>query len=35
MFNKKSIKVILLGDSWVGKTNLINVALGNGFDSYT
>ena len=32
MSNGNSIKVILLGESGVGKTNLINVALDKGFD---
>ena len=30
---KVKIKVILIGDSGVGKTNLINIATGNGFDA--
>ena len=29
----KEIKVILIGDSGVGKTNLINIALGLGFNA--
>ena len=29
------IKVILVGDSGVGKTNLINVCVGKDFNSYT
>ena len=32
MSNENSIKIILLGESGVGKTNLINVALDKGFD---
>ena len=30
---QSEIKVILIGDSGVGKTNLINIATGNGFDA--
>ena len=33
--NKNAIKAILLGESGVGKTNLINVALGMEFDEYS
>ena len=32
---EKGIKVILLGESGVGKTNLIRVAMGNPFDKST
>ena len=32
MSNENSIKIILLGESGVGKTNLIRVALDQGFD---
>jgi len=30
--SKKSLKIILLGESGVGKTNLINVLLGKPFE---
>ena len=35
MSDAKSIKVILLGESGVGKTNLINVALGKKFEHHS
>ena len=30
--DEEILKVILLGESWVGKTNLINIATGKDFD---
>ena len=33
--NTEEIKVILVGDSGVGKTNLINAAVGREFDQYS
>ena len=35
MENPKGIKVILLGEAGVGKTNLINVTVGKAFESNT
>ena len=33
MSDDKAIKIILLGEAGVGKTNLIRVAIGKEFDS--
>ena len=35
MGNNEGIKIILLGESCVGKTNLINVAVGKSFEFNT
>ena len=35
MDGSKGIKIILLGESGVGKTNLINITVGKEFDPYT
>ena len=34
-FQANRIKVILVGNQSVGKTNLINISIGKAFDSHT